>query len=156
MDYPRLLALIDAELDRLRRARLLLASSLGSAEKAARKRALSGARRTIRAVPETKQIASLPEETGAQPEPVPETEAVPRKQTKPVRRRSRPATQAATAAAFVSPLAGIFPSVPVFVTARKVQEMHSARQAAATPEAGDPQATENLSAEVLRQRWLQK
>ncbi len=151
MHYPRILALIDAELDRLHRARLLLASSLGSPERATKKKTSSGGRPPRREITKAKQIAPSPKETE---EPVLPIEVIPRKRTRQVPRRSRAATRTLTAAPFVSPLAGVVPSGPVFVSARQVQELHSARQTNQAPEHGDPSATDNLTPERLRQKWL--
>lgn len=154
MHYPRILALIDAELDRLHRARLLLASSLGSSGKVKREKTSSGGPPAIREFTKAKQITASPKETVSRQEPVLQTDAIARKQTRQVPRRNRPATRTPIAAPFVSPLAGVIPSGPVFVSARQVHELHSARQVTQTLEHSDPHATNNLTAELVRQKWL--
>jgi hypothetical protein len=154
MHYPRILALIDAELDRLQKARLLLSSPPGSPGKATKKKTSSGDRPAIREITKAKQITPSVKETLSHQEPTLQTDAIPREQTRQARRRNRPATRTPIAAPFVSPLAGVVPSGPLFVSARQVQELHSARQTAQAPEPGNSPATDNLTAELLRQRWL--
>jgi hypothetical protein len=159
MHYPRILALIDAELDRLQRARALLVSSLSSPGRA-KKKPSPGSRPAMRET--TKTAIPLPNEAPSQQEPVLPAQAFPRKPTRqvprinePAPRRSTPAPRTPMAAPFVSPLAGAVPSGPVFVSARQVHEQHSARQPTQAPEQGNPSATDNLNAELLRQKWLQ-
>jgi hypothetical protein len=154
MHYPRILALIDAELDRLHRARLLLASYLGSSGRAAKKRTGSRGRPAIREITRAKQTTSSPNEGKSHQDPRLHAKAIPRRKTRQVRRTDRPTTRAPIAPRSAGPLAGVVPSGPVFVSARQVQELHSARQTSQAPDHDSPSATDNLTPEFLRQRWL--
>lgn len=154
MHYPRLLALIDAELDRLHKARLLLASSLGSPETGAKKRTSSGGRPAKTEIATPQPIAPLSKKATSPQETVLQAGAIPRSPARQVR-RSRPAPRTPLAPAFLSPLGGVVPSDPVFVSAQQVQERNSTRQATQAAEPGNPSVTDDRTAELLRQRWLQ-
>jgi len=90
---PRILALIDAELDRLERARLLLTSSLSSLRRAAKKTTSPGGRPTICKIASAKHITSSPRETSSHQQPLLPIDAIPRRQRRQVQRRNRPATR---------------------------------------------------------------
>ena len=154
MHYPRILALINAELDRLHRARLLLASSLRSSGRTAKKRRSSGGRPAVREITKAKQTTSSPKETSSHQERLFQADAIPRKQTRQVQGRDRPTSRTPIAPRLVGALAGVVPSGPVVVSARQVQKLHSARQTSQASDLGSPLATENLAPEILRQRWL--
>ncbi len=128
MSHESILALLDAEIDRLRQARALVSQATA---RAPRKVRISPAASATSTVPQDKPPLTPTELPGA------------------ARRGVSRVRKAATAVASRA-LGGIVPAGPVFVSAGQLRAMHTQ---AVLP--GDPVVPlKTVTAEILAQRWL--
>jgi hypothetical protein len=165
MQYARILSLIDAELDRLREARQLLASSFSFAselpEKARKggrqKRAEQATSFPIQAVvTETASGAAsgvvMPQKPGMDAAVTP----TPIKRVKRAPRPRKPAVEKVSVAQPAKPLGGVIPERPVFVPAGQIHHVDALRQQQRTEDQAsvDPAPADSLTAELLKQKWF--
>ena len=161
MPYSSILAIIDANLDRLQKARKLLTQQAEAFEQMpAPKRRGRAATRAVIATASVTQPAPEAQPQAAAPvvaEPMPlvaEAAIVPRV-VKPMRKRRETSYPVKPSAFGLSALAGAVPATPVYVSADRVREIQAqkrtADQAAAVAQAA---LSEVPTAEMLSRRWL--
>jgi len=158
MQYPRIIVLIDRELDRLQARRQALLPLLKPSIKPTQKRS----RPSVRIAKPASTVAA--KETRAQPEePASKAAPVRRKrleripEPKPLSGESAPTPAPAAAIAVAKgPLSGTVPLAPVVVSAQQVQQALAERRRMkpAKPIVSGPQVAGSLTAEHLAQRWL--
>ena len=136
MSHQSILALLDAELSRLRQARALL-----SADPVKSRR---GQKSTVVPAPKPDPAASV-----AAPQPKPEV--VPMK-VRTVSRRGYSRPRKTVPAALAGALSGTVPSGPVFVSAGQLRDTQAQKQLTAPGDSVIPRET--VTAEMLAQRWL--
>jgi hypothetical protein len=166
MEYARILALIDAEVERLQKARQLIASSFFTPEKPGKRKSL---RPVPRAAVEVTRVKDLPAAPPVAPPVAPvapvappvaavapeapvETTVVRRKRAVRVTRRAKSPVSKPATAGFERPLSGAVPAAPVFVSAQQMREIDAQKQAEQSAPA--PASKESLTPELLAQRWL--
>jgi hypothetical protein len=154
MRYARILALIDAEVDRLQRARQLLASTYTASSPAPKKTQRRTAPASARPVTVDEAISKEPS-TPPQNTVRPATPVLP-KRLKPVTRRERTVVVKPAAEASAKALGGAVPVTPVFVSAEQVRQAQLQKQQEQATEQGavSPATSDSLTAEVLKQKWL--
>ncbi len=155
MPYARILALIDAEVARLQRARQLLASTYAPVKKT--KKGASPTSVTLR--PSAPEVAER--ETVAPPQKNPVAAAAiaktRRKRARLSPRRERPVVVKPPAVdSEPKALGGVVPATPVFVSAEQIRQAQVQKHPAPALEQTDlaPAATDSLTAEMLKQKWL--
>lgn len=125
MEYPNLIALIDARIALLQRARNILATSSSLAQPPSRRRTKRQRPPALSRRPKTTTSTVSPE---AGPAPVPKTEPVRLAFVAPRERSST--TKKAVPAEKPSALAAHLPTGPVFVSAARVREEEARRREA--------------------------
>ncbi len=137
MSYPKVLALLDAQLDRLRAAREILSSGTAS----------NGDAEELTHLPEIAAGINTQENEadGTLPDAVVQPTRVKPKQRRERRVVVRRAKQDAAGA-----LGSAVPKAPVYVSAEKAQSVRPKNGAAQAPK-----QEEQLSPELLARRWLQ-
>jgi hypothetical protein len=148
MPYPRIISLIDAELDRLRKARRLLASFFIPAEKTQGSRLRKAQPRML-----PSPVHSVADEITDGEVVLPSLPQKAGPQARPARRpKSEPVVTLQ-----IRPLDGAIPERPVFVPAEQVRQIQAQR-----PEGQSSDQSVSSSApgglptvELLRQKWLQ-
>jgi hypothetical protein len=154
MRYARILALIDAEVDRLQRARQLLASTYtattATVPKKTQRRTAPTSVRPVTVDAGTSKEPSTPLQNTDHPAPV-----LP-KRLKPVTRRAKPVVVRPAAEASAKALGGAVPVTPVFVPAEQIRQAQLQKQQEQATEQGaiTPATSDSLTAEVLKQKWL--
>ena len=133
MSHQSILALLDAELSRLRQARALLSEPAG------------GSRRGRKA-----SAVFVPDMAAAEEAPAPKPEGLPTK-GRSVTRRGSSRPRKAVPALPSGALGGTLPPGPVFVSAGQLRDTQAQKQA--TPGNGTV-PSEAVTAEMLAQRWL--
>jgi len=151
MQYARILALIDAEVERLQKARQLLLSSLTTLRTAQKKRPQRLIRPVASEVAKAQVSPPVPQVSLAAPT------VVRHKPAKKEPRGERPSvSKPAVAAVSENPLGGMVPTAPVFVSAQHIRETQAQRQP--MQPAGQSHfpssADESVTAEQLSRRWL--
>ena len=167
MEYARILALIDAEVERLQKARQLIASSFFTPEKPGKRKSLRPVPRAAVEVTRVKELPAAPPVAPPVAPPAPpvasatapvapvKTTAVRRKRAVNVTRRAKPPVSKPATAAFERPLSGAVPAAPVFVSAQQMREIDAQKQAQqAEQNLPGPASKESLTPELLAQRWL--
>jgi hypothetical protein len=174
MEYARILALIDAEVERLQKARQLIASSFFTPEKPGKRQSLRPVPRAAVEVTRVKELPAAPQvappvvasvSPAAAPLAPPaaavapvapvETTVVRRKRAVNVTRRAKPPVSKPATAGFERPLSGAVPAAPVFVSAQQMREIDAQKQAQqAEQNLPGPASKESLTPELLAQRWL--
>jgi hypothetical protein len=153
MPYARILALIDAEVARLQRARQLLASTYAPIKKI--KKGAAPTSVTPRpAAPDVveREMVAAPQKSPIAAATVAKTR---RKRTRLSPRKERPAiVKTAVVDSEPKALGGVVPATPVFVSAEQIRQAQVQKQP--DPEQSDlaPAATDSLTAEMLKQKWL--
>jgi hypothetical protein len=158
MPYTRILSLIDAELDRLQRARQLLASFFTPTEKAhentfkkPRKRTSTAPIHSVTAEITKEQASkSVAQGSGLQ------DDAALIERVRKAQRRKRLPVKMVPALPSANPLCGVIPERPIFVPAKHLREAEARRQREQTPDESTlSSASADLpTAEFLRQKWL--
>ena len=150
MQYTRILALIDAEVERLQKARQLLASSFSPIEKTRKRKSppsvLSAASEIARvqdssAVLQGSAIApAVMREKGARRTP----------------QQKMPSVSKPTVAALETPLGAVVPAAPVFVSAEQIRKTRAQREPMSRTgqSAFHSASNDSLTAESLAKRWL--
>lgn len=155
MPYARILALIDAEVARLQRARQLLASTYAPIKKTKK----GAAPNSVMPRPAAPEVAKRETSASPQKSPAPTVAIVKirRKRAKLSPRRERPAIVKPQAVdSEPKALGGVVPATPVFVSAEQIRQAQVQKQPAPASEQTDlaPAATDSLTAEMLKQKWL--
>ena len=149
MQYARILALIDAEVERLQKARQLLAPSFSPIEKI----------RNRKSPPSVHSLASEIAKIQDSPAVLQGSTIAPAVMRE---KRSRRAQQQKTpsvskpVAALKTPLGAVVPAAPVFVSAEQIRKTRAQRQPMIqTGQSGFHSAyNDSLTAESLAKRWL--
>lgn len=158
MRYARILALIDAELECLKKVRQLIAPSVVSPGIARRKalplRAPIPATAESAKIEVAKIIAKI-EETAAPPQVLKLEAARPARSWRAVRRKTPPVRKPAIEPVATA-LGGVVPAAPVFVSAEQIRQTQAQKQQAETPDesAFNEKTADPLTAEMLMQKWL--
>jgi hypothetical protein len=149
MQYVRILALIDAELDRLQEARQLLASLL-LVPRDVQKRTPPARRPAASRVAKEEQSPALPQEPAVQ------TEIARPKRVRRAPLREKPAVRKPAAAPLPSALGGSVPVAPVFVSAEVIRQAIAQKQQAQAIETtrSNEAASDPLTSELLARKWL--
>jgi hypothetical protein len=150
MDYSHIVALIDAYIDRLQRARKLLApvhaSPTSSRKKAVKRSASSLALIAIEVErPLAQSLEIHPSPTPPAPRVIP-----------PARLRRKSTVVRSSVPAVKTALGGNVPVAPVVVSAEQVRLQQAHREASPTPEQKlDAMEIEAISVDALTRKWLQ-
>jgi hypothetical protein len=150
MQYAQILALIDAEVERLHKVRQLLVSSF-SPLKRTRKRKLAPSVHTA-----ASEIAKVQDSSavlqGSAIAPVDIRE----KRTRRALQQKTPTVSKPTVAALETPLGAVVPTAPVFVSAEQIRKTRAQRQPTNQTErsALHSVSNESLTVESLAKRWL--
>ncbi|MBB6143187.1 hypothetical protein HNQ77_001131 [Silvibacterium bohemicum] len=162
MQYARILSLIDAELDRLREARQLLASCFSFAPPSP-ERAQKGGRQKRAEKTTSFQAQQVVIETAsgaASGVVMPQKPGIDAGITlvKPAKRapaRRKPAVEKVLVAPPEKPLAGVIPERPVFVPAGQIHHVDALKQQRTQDQGNvDPAPADSLTAELLKQKWF--
>lgn len=150
MDYSHIVALIDAYIDRLQRARKLLApvhaSPTSPRKKAVKRSAVSSA---LIALEVERPLAQFPE-IHANPTP-PAPRVIP-----PAKLRRKSTVVRSSVPPVKTALGGDVPAAPVVVSAEQVRQQQAHREASPTPEKSlDAMEIETISVDALTRKWLQ-
>ena len=154
MSYPYILAILDAELDRLYRARTLLTSTTEPDSKP-RKQKMQRVEVPAEVAIDAAVPATPPPVLAAEPAQPVVTHVV--SKGRPVRRYQRRSTPVAKVSSLpASALSGVVPAGPVYVSAAQVRVAQAQKEAAdaAQTDAANPAASEIPTAAMLTQRWL--
>jgi hypothetical protein len=155
MQYARIFALIDAELDRLQKARQLLAS-LRLVPESAEKKILSSPPAAAPAVAgsgpsetaDPQQISSVPQEL------VPEKSAAPSRRTNRTPRREKPVARKLAVVPLPKALGGVVSETPVFVPAGEIRQALAQRVQPIESGPSSATASDPLTTELLARKWL--
>lgn len=139
MSYPRVLALLDAQLQRLRTAREILTAGVGR----------NGDAEKLSQLPE--MLAGLAA-SGSSADAASSDAAVLPTRVAPRQRRERRAAGRRQKQTDPGALGSAVPHAPVYVSADKLRSARVEREAAQGPPA---KAEDQLSPELLARRWLQ-
>jgi hypothetical protein len=167
MEHARILALIDAEVERLQKARQLIASSFFTPEKPRKRKS---PRLVAPAAVEIARVKELPAAPPVAPPVAPpappvasvtapvapvERTVVRRRRAVNVTRRAKPPVSKPATAASERPLSGAVPAAPVFVSAQQMRDIDAQKQAQQAEQSlSGPASKESLTPELLAQRWL--
>ena len=149
MQYSRILALIDAEVERLQKARQLLASSFSVLEKTRKIKSPS----VHSAVSELANVQDSPAVLqGSAVAPAVMRE----KRARRASRQTTPSVSKPAVAALKTPLGAVVPAAPVFVSAEEIRKTRAQRQPMIRTgqSAFHSVSNESLIVEALAKRWL--
>ena len=134
MSYPKVIAILDAQLERLRAARAVLTAKPNG------RRATDGVDDLVEVTLESAGVSLPP----AQPSPV-----EPRRIAARQKRERRSTPRKKHAGEETAALRGLVPAAPVYVSAAKVRSAQQEKE-----EQNAPPAEPELTAEILSHRWL--
>ncbi len=150
MQYAQILALIDAEVERLQKARQLLASSLSPIEKTRKRKSPPSVHSAASEIAKVQDSSAVLQGSAIAPAVMREKRArrAPQQKTPTV---SKPAV-----AALETPLGAIVPAAPVFVSAEQIRKTRAQREPMIRTgqSAFHSASNESLTAESLAKRWL--
>ena len=150
MQYARILALIDAEVERLQKVRQLLASSFSPIEKTRKRKSPLSVHSAASEIAKIQDPPAVLQGSAIAPALMREKRA-----RRPPQQKTPSASKPAVAA-LGTPLAAVVPAAPVFVSAEQIRKTRSQRQ----PMIQTGQSTlhsasnDSLTAESLAKRWL--
>jgi hypothetical protein len=150
MRYARILALIDAEVEWLQRARQLLAFTFSSIEKTRKRKSLP----SVHSVPS--EIAKVQDSPavlhGSDFAPAVMRE----KRARRAPQEEKPSVIKPVVAALRTPLGAVVPAAPVFVSAEQIRKTRAQRQPMIRTGqmAFHSTSNESLTVELLAKRWL--
>lgn len=152
MQYEHILTLIDAEVERLRKARELLVISL------AFRGGTEGTRSLPLASPTAFGIAASQVPLIAQQLTAQETRAISKKPPRRTQRQTPQDIGKPAVPAFEKPLGGVVSTRPVFVPAELIRETHAQQNQVQPGERSTlrPTSDQPLTVELLKERWLHK
>jgi hypothetical protein len=150
MQYARILALIDAEVERLQKARQLLASSFSPIEKTQNRKSPPSVHSAASEIAEVQDSPAVLQGS---------TIAPPVWREKRARRallQKTPSVSKPAVAALKTPLGAVVPAAPVFVSAEQIRKTRALRQPMIRTGQGafHSASNESLTVESLAKRWL--
>ena len=149
MQYVHILALIDADLERLKKVRLLL-TTLDTPPKGTQKRARNPPvpSKTLRTAEGQKPAAPALQ--------IDEHEVSQRENARPAMRLKKPAVSKLSVTPLATPLGGLVPTGPIFIPAELIRQKQSQSRQESVMERGasGPAAIVPLTAELLTRRWI--
>jgi hypothetical protein len=150
MRYARILALIDAEVERLQKARQLLASSFSPIEKTRKRKSLP----SVHSV--ASEIAKVQDSPAVFHGSAIASAVVREKRARRVPQRKTPSVIKPAVAALRTPLGAVVPAAPVFVSAEQIRKTRAQRQPLIRTgqSAFHSASNESLTVELLAKRWL--
>jgi hypothetical protein len=150
MQYLRILALIDAEVERLQKARQLLARSISPLKKTRKRKSTPSAQSAASEIAKVQDSPAVLQGSAIAPALVREKRAARAQQQK------TPSVSKQAVAALKTPLGAVVPSAPVFVSAEQIGKTRAQRQSMMQTGEGAFHSASNdsLTAESLAKRWL--
>ena len=150
MRYARILALIDAEVERLQKARQFLAPSFSPIERTRKRKSLPPVHSAASEIAKVQDSPTVHQGSAIAP-------AVMRE--KPARRAAQqktPSVSNPAVAALKTPLGAVVPTTPVFVSAEQIRKTRAQQQPMIRTGQSDFHSASNelLTAEALAKRWL--
>jgi hypothetical protein len=150
MQYARILALIDAEVERLQKARQLLASSFSPIEKTRKRKSPP----SVLSAPS--QIAKVQDSSAVLQGSAIAPAVMREKRARRAPQQKRPSVRKPTVAALETPLGAVVPAAPVFVSAEQIRKTRAQREPMIRTgqSAFNSASNDSLTAESLAKRWL--
>ena len=150
MQYLRILALIDAEMERLEKARQLLASSSSPLKKKRKRKSPLSVQSAASEIAKIKNSPAVLQGSAIAPAVVRE------KRARRSPHQKRPSASKPTVAPLETPLAAVVPATPVFVSAEQIRKTRAQRQPMiqSGQSAFHSASNDSLTAESLAKRWL--
>jgi len=149
MQYARILALIDAQVERLQKARQLLAFSFSPIEKSRKKKSPPSVHSAASEIANVQGSSAVLQGSAITPAVRREKQArrAPQQKSPPV---SKPAV-----VALETPLGAVVPTAPVFVSAEQIRKTRAQQPINQTEQSAFHSASnDSLTAESLAKRWL--
>jgi hypothetical protein len=150
MRYARILALIDAEVERLQKARQLLAPSFSPIEKTRNRKSRPSVHSAASKIAKVQDYPAVLQGSTIAP-------AVMRaKRARRAPQQKTPSVSKPAVAALKTPLGAVVPAAPVFVSAEQIRKTRAQRQPMIRTgqSAFHSASNESLTAESLAKRWL--
>lgn len=150
MQYARILALIDAEVERLQKARQLLASSFSPIEETRNKKSPPSVHFAASEMAKVHDSPAVLQGSTIAPPVMRE------KRARRARQQKTPSVSKPAVAAWKTPLGAVVPAAPVFVSAEQIRKTRAQRQPMIRTGQGAFHSASNepLTAESLAKRWL--
>jgi hypothetical protein len=150
MQYARILALIDAEVDRLQKARQLLAASFSPIKKTRKRKSPPSVHSAASGIAKVQDPSAVPQRSAI---------ALAVMREKRARREPQQKTPSASkpaVAALGTPLGAVAPAAPVFVSAEQIRKTRAQRQLMIQTgqSAFHSASSDSFTAESLAKRWL--
>jgi hypothetical protein len=150
MQYLRILDLIDAEVERLQKARQLLASSFSPLKKTRKRKSPLSVQSAASKIAKVQDSPAVLQGSAIAPALVREKRAGTAQQQK------TPSVSKPAVAALKTPLGAVVPAAPVFVSAEQIRRTRAQRQPMIHigQSAFHSASNDSLTAESLAKRWL--
>jgi hypothetical protein len=150
MQYARILALIDAEVERLQKARQLLASSFSPIEKTRKRKSPPSVLSAASEIARVQDSSAVLQGSAIAPAVMRE------KRARRAPQQKRPSVSKPTVAALETPLGAVVPAAPVFVSAEQIRKTRAQREPMIRTgqSAFHSASNDSLTAESLAKRWL--
>ena len=150
MQYTRILALIDAEVERLQKARQLLASSFSPIEKTRKRKSPPSVLSVASEIAKVQDSSAVLQGSAIAPAVMRE------KRARRAPLQKRPSVSKPTVAALETPLGAVVPAAPVFVSAEQIRKTRAQREPMIRTgqSAFHSASNDSLTAESLAKRWL--
>jgi hypothetical protein len=150
MQYARILALIDAEVERLQKARQLLAPSFSSIEKSRNSKSPPSVHSAASEITKVQDSPAVLQGSTIAPAVMRE------KRARRATQQKTPSISKPAVAALKTPLGAVVPAAPVFVSAEQIRKTRAQRQPLIRngQSAFHSASNESLTVESLAKRWL--
>lgn len=150
MQYSRILALIDAEVERLQKASQLLVSSFSPIKKTRKRKSPLCVQSAASEIAKVQDSPAVLQGSASAPALVRE------KRARAAQQQKTPSVGKPAVAALETPLGAVVPAAPVFVSAEQIRKTSAERQQMIQTgqSAFHSASNDSLTAESLAKRWL--